>query len=66
MKKHEEWIDNLKGLGIIIIVFGHSCYPSDSILIRYVFTFHVPLFFFISGFLFTRKKEVNTFNYIRS
>jgi acyltransferase len=66
MTKREEWIDNLKGLGIIIIVFGHSCYSSDSMVIKYIYTFHVPLFFFISGYLFKQKREMSTWEYIRS
>jgi len=65
MTKKEEWIDNLKGLGIILIVFGHSSFPGDSVMIKYLFTFHVPLFFFLSGFLFTRKENMSTFEYLR-
>jgi acyltransferase len=65
-KKREEWIDNLKGLGIILIVLGHCGFPKGSILVGYVFTFHVPLFFFISGFLFSPKKDANAFGYLKS
>lgn len=49
------YIDAAKGLGIILIVLGHSQLPQ--IIIDWIFSFHVPLFFIISGF-FIRKKSV--------
>lgn len=44
------WIDALKGIGIILVVFAHHSLPVE--LDTYIFSFHMPLFFFISGFLF--------------
>lgn len=44
-------IDTIKGIGIIIVVMGHLNYPDwihDSI-----YLFHMPLFFIVSGILFT-------------
>lgn len=49
------YIDAAKGLGIILIVLGHSQLPQ--IIIDWIFSFHVPLFFIISGF-FMRKKSI--------
>lgn len=43
------WIDTLKGIGILTVVAGHIFPPSVA---RYLFLFHMPLFFFIGGFLF--------------
>ncbi len=44
------WIDSAKGLGIALIVLGHITSVSDpSALYVYIYAFHVPLFFFISG-----------------
>jgi acyltransferase len=48
------WIDNLKGIGIIFIIFGHSL-ACPEFLINYFFSFHVPLFFFIAGLNFNNK-----------
>jgi fucose 4-O-acetylase-like acetyltransferase len=45
-----DWLDIAKAIGIFLIVFSHlaiSKYTAD-----FLWTFHVPLFFFISGFLF--------------
>jgi fucose 4-O-acetylase-like acetyltransferase len=44
------WIDVLKGIGIMLVVFAHYSLPTA--LDTYIFSFHMPLFFFISGFLF--------------
>lgn len=45
-----EWIDAAKGLGIALIVIGHVWSLSDPPLAyKWLFAFHVPLFFFIAG-----------------
>ncbi len=44
------WIDALKGFGIMLVVLAHHSLPIA--LDTYIFSFHMPLFFFISGFLF--------------
>lgn len=41
-----EWLDILKGIGIVSVVLGHV------LGWRYVYSFHIPLFFFISGYVF--------------
>jgi acyltransferase len=48
------WIDALKGFGIALVVFAHYSLPEA--LDTYIFSFHMPLFFFISGFLFNFVK----------
>jgi fucose 4-O-acetylase-like acetyltransferase len=44
------WIDALKGIGIMLVVLAHHSLPIA--LDTYIFSYHMPLFFFISGFLF--------------
>lgn len=51
MDKHIEWVDILKGIGILLVVLGHQL-DNDFTLFKYIYSFHMPLFFFISGFLF--------------
>jgi acyltransferase len=46
-----DWIDAAKGLGIILVVVGHTASPA-SLLNRIIFSFHMPLFFVVSGYLF--------------
>lgn len=50
------WIDCLKGFAIILVVIGHQNIPSY--LSKYIFSFHMPLFFFISGYLFSVEKYI--------
>lgn len=53
------WIDIAKGLGIIFVVFGHLNFVTDIDynIIRVIYMFHMPLFFFLSGYLY--KKNTN-------
>jgi len=46
--KNIKWIDILKGIGIIAVVIGHIWGGQLS---RMMYVFHMPLFFFISGYL---------------
>lgn len=48
MAKKELWVDIAKGLGIIAVVLGHS----GSKLTPYLYWFHMPAFFILSGYLF--------------
>lgn len=48
-----EWIDAIKGLAMILIVWGHCQQPSSLKL--FLTSFHVPVFFALSGILFTIK-----------
>lgn len=43
-------IDIARGIGIILVVYGHAC--SNG---RVVSLFHMPLFFIISGYCYRRK-----------
>ncbi|MDE5791683.1 MAG: acyltransferase family protein [Muribaculaceae bacterium] len=43
-------LEILKGIGIILVVIGHNV--NDQ---TFIFCFHMPLFFLISGFLFSPK-----------
>jgi acyltransferase len=49
------FIDNAKAIGIVLVVLGHSR-GMPSGLTNLIFGFHVPLFFFISGFLLKPEK----------
>lgn len=48
------YIDILRGIGMIFVVYGHiiRIWPDRS----YIWTFHMPLFFFISGLTFQPAK----------
>lgn len=57
--KRLESLDIAKGIGIFLVVVGHSTFINDTIL-RWIFSFHMPLFFIISGILISHKNEENT------
>ena len=49
-------IDALRGVAIILVVLGHALqtYLKDmdsNLLFRYIYSFHMPLFMFISGYV---------------
>lgn len=54
IKQRIEWIDVLKGIAIIFVVLGHNPYMAELPQKAHsvIFSFHIPLFFFISGYLF--------------
>ncbi|WP_043367549.1 acyltransferase family protein, partial [Cupriavidus sp. WS] len=62
------WVDNAKGIGIILVVYGHvarglhsagiwSDATSFSFLDSAVYSFHMPLFFFLSGLYFLNLSD---------
>jgi len=48
------WIDIARGIGIILVLQGHAL--SAHVYRHFIYAFHMPLFFFISGLLFDYKK----------
>ena len=57
MEKRISWIDTAKGIVILFVVLGHV--SENKYLINYIFSFHIPFFFFLSGFLFKSEKYNN-------
>lgn len=52
-----EWIDICKGIGIILVVIGHTGIGQISPAIYdYIYSFHMPLFYFLSGLTFKNDK----------
>lgn len=52
------WIDWAKALAISFVIFGHIPMERGSFMQNYITAFHMPLFFFISGYL-TKKEYFN-------
>lgn len=50
------WIDWAKVIAISLVVFGHIPQERGGFPVNYIIQFHMPLFFFVSGFL--TKKEI--------
>ena len=50
-----EYLDIAKGIGIILVIIGH-CISMKSYMGRFIYTFHMPLFFFIAGLCFNETR----------
>lgn len=62
-KTRIDYLDAAKGIGIILVVLGHLvCYNSKLSCI--IFSFHMPLFFFISGVLY-KDKNNRLFDFVK-
>lgn len=53
-----------KGVGIILVVFAHS-FSSPNLLTNFICLFHMPLFFFLSGYCFKDKYIDNKRLYVK-
>lgn len=47
--------DVMKGIGIIAMIVGHS--PIPKLLESFIFVWHMPLFFLVSGYFYKSKSE---------
>jgi len=48
-RKRQQWVDAAKGLGIITVVYGHLYPPRLYQVHDWIYLFHMPLFFMLSG-----------------
>ena len=59
MNKRNRAIDILKGLGILLVVYGHSGHDRiPAMVFDYVYSFHMPLFFLVTGLLSWGRMDV--------
>lgn len=56
-EKRVAYVDIAKSIGIILVVLGHT----DFMFKNFIYQFHLPLFFFLSGYVFS-DKYLNNFN----
>jgi acyltransferase len=57
------WLDASKGIGIFLVILGHTTIVGSPRAL--IYSFHMPLFFFISGFLFSAKGSFKEFSIIK-
>ncbi len=57
------WIDWCKGIGILLVLLGHTLRTDVSLV--YIYGFHMPLFFFLSG-LVCNEKKYNWSSFLKS
>ena len=71
VKKRYVEVDSLKGFAIFLVVLGHGIilfpinikemYMGCKFLYDFIYLFHMPLFFFISGFCFSYHDDYSNF-----
>lgn len=62
--ERERYIDIAKAIGILLVVFDHG-YSAVNPLYNWVSSFHMPLFFIITGILYGRRKKEFVFDFKR-
>ena len=72
-KYHYVELDYLKGIGIILVILGHSAlfkgfnlldkerYFIYYYITNFIYSFHMPLFFIIAGFLSNKEYKIKSF-----
>lgn len=58
-ENRNNYIAIAKALGIFLMVVGHSGCPT--IICSFLYTFHMPLFFFFSGYFFKAIKNMDSY-----
>lgn len=59
-KERVIWIDIARGIGIILVIIGHLPINNDFLL-EWIYSFHIPLFFFISGYVYKNDLTLRQF-----
>lgn len=63
VQKRIKWIDIAKVIGIYLVVLGHL--PVSNKIYTLIYSFHMPLFFFLSGLLFKTGDDKYLIKYIK-
>ena len=53
-----------KGICIILMVYGHS--GCSEVMHNFIYAFHMPLFFFLSGYCFKTKYTQEPFTFVKN
>lgn len=52
------WVDTAKALGVLLVITGHLLYSTRyRALLQLIYSFHMPLFFVLSGYVFRVRRE---------
>ena len=72
MQERVVWIDQIKGVAILLVVIGHilwfpmgfaDIHINGCLLLNFVYSFHMPLFIFLSGMVIHSVPNVRKFNH---
>lgn len=57
-KERVEWVDMAKGIAMLLVIVGHTDF---SIVRHFIYGFHMPLFFILSGYTYRCSTSNNDF-----
>lgn len=58
VKERQNYIDTIKGIGILFVILAHID-NSPDMLVKFIHGFAMPLFFFLTGYLYNELKWNN-------
>jgi fucose 4-O-acetylase-like acetyltransferase len=65
LEERVEYVDIAKGIGIILVVMGHNDFALiSSFAHKLIYSFHMPMFFFMSGMFF--KPDLPFWNFLQN
>ena len=59
-----DYIDVVKGFAILLLLLSHSI-PGEGLIKTWIFSFHMPIFFIVSGYLHSFKGIVKIKDYLK-
>lgn len=59
-KERIHWIDIAKGIAILCVFIGHTV-STPSQISSFIYFFHMPAFFFLSGYCFSNRRKHGAF-----
>ena len=62
LKTRIDYFDVLRGIGIVYMVLGHIY--LGEVFDKYIHAFHMPIFFFVSGYFYNGDKYKAAKNYL--
>ncbi len=63
-KTRIDWVDAAKGLGILLVILGHT-YSIPHWIYCLIYGFHMPLFFLLSGLTYRCDPDISLSSYVR-
>ena len=63
-----KWVDTAKALGVFLVFWGHLLYDGSSVgsvINRAIYSFHMPMFFILSGFV-AKQNKASFLEFIKS
>ena len=65
LRKRVPYVDIAKGIGIVLVVMGHNDFSLISPFAhKLIYSFHMPMFFFMSGMFF--KPDMPFLNFLKN